>query len=138
MTGWVLTPSGTWIRFAFTEHTGTTGDPNEPYTYTARISTDREMPGQYLVVVDARRARGKFVIELDELYRQRPGLKPDQLSREVRVPAIRRRALAAATVDEEGPSGKEPIVGFGRQPPRVPKNQAALLKRWKKANRAKW
>src|SRR6185295_15167060 len=76
MTGWALTPSGKWVKLKFTEHTGAKGDPNEPYTYTASVQTKGEMPGQYLIVVDARKAAGTFVIELDELYRQRPGLKP--------------------------------------------------------------
>jgi hypothetical protein len=138
MTGWALTPSGKWIEFKFTEHTGASGDPNEPYTYTARVPTGKEQPGQYLLVVDARRARGKFVLELDELYRLRPGLKPEQMKREVKVPAIRRRATVAATVDGEGPTGKEPITGFNTKGPSVPRNQTALLKRWKKANEAKW
>jgi hypothetical protein len=135
---WVLTPSGRWRRLRFIEHTGAQGDPNEPYTYTVRIPTEREHPGQYLIVVDARRARGKFVIELDELYRQRPGLAPEQMAREVSIPRIRRRAIVAATVDREGPTGREPITGFNRKPPTVPRNQAALVKRWKKAHKAKW
>ena len=61
MTGWALTPSGNWVKLKFTEHTGTKGDPNKPFTYTARIQTKREMPGQYLIVVDARKDTGKFV-----------------------------------------------------------------------------
>lgn len=138
MTGWALTPSGKWIKFKFIEHTGASGDPNAPYTYTARVPTGKEQPGQYLLVVDARRTRGKFVVELDELYRQRPGLKPGQIKREVNVPAIRRRATVAATADWEGPTGKEPITGFNTKAPSVPRNQAALLKRWKNANEAKW
>jgi hypothetical protein len=138
LTGWVLQPSGTWAKVKFTEHTGAKGDPNEPFTYTARIPTDKENPGEYLIVVDARRAKGAFVVELDELYRQRPGLKPDQMKREVKVPAIRRRAHISATVDREGPSPKEPIVGYGSRKPWVHRNQTALLNRWKKAHNAKW
>jgi hypothetical protein len=138
VTGWALAPSGTWVTLKFTEHTGTVGDPNEPYTYTARIQTKKEMPGQWLIVVDARKAAGKFMIERDELYRQRPGLKPADMKREVKVPAVRRRAMCAATVSREGPTSKEPIVGFNPKPPSVPRNQGALLKRWKKAHDAKW
>ena len=44
MTGWALTPSGKWIKFKFTEHTGASGDPNASYTYTARVSTGKEQP----------------------------------------------------------------------------------------------
>ena len=78
------------------------------------------------------------MLELDELYRLRPGLKPEQMKREVKIPAIRRRAAVAATVDEEGPTGKEPTTGFNTKAPSVPQNQTALLKRWKKANKATW
>jgi hypothetical protein len=138
ITAWVLTPSGQWRRFRFVEHTGTQGDPNEPFTYTVRIPTERAQPGQYLIIVDARRARGKFSIELDELYRQRPGIAPQQMTHEVSVPAIRRRAIVATTVDREGPTGKEPIPGFNPKPPAVTRTQTALLSRWKKAHRAKW
>lgn len=138
MTGWALTPSGKWVKLKFTEHTGAKGDPNEPFTYTATVQTKGEMPGQYLIVVDARKAAGKFVLELDEFYRQRPGLKPEDLKQEVKVPAVRRRALLAATVDREGPTGKEPITGHNPIPPSVPRNQKALVDRWKKAHKAKW
>jgi hypothetical protein len=138
LTGWALTPAGKWIKVKFTEHTGAKGDPNEPCTYTARIPTDKENAGEYLIVVDARRAKGSFVVELDEFYRKRPGLKPDQMKREVKVPAIRRRTHVTATVDREGPSPKEPIAGHNSGGPWVHKNQTALLNRWKKANKAEW
>lgn len=127
----VLSPSGKWSSVKFKEHVGSKGDPNEPATYTARIRTDREHAGQYLIAVDARRTKGSFTVELDELYRQRPGLKPSQMKRTVKVPAIRRRTLLAATADREGPSGKEPIAGFNAKPAWVPKNHAAWLKKWK-------
>lgn len=129
----VLSPSGRWSSVKFKEHTGAKGDPNEPFTYTASIRTEREQAGQYLISVDARCRKGSFVVELDELYRQRPGLKPNQMKRTVSVPAIRRRTLLAATADREGPSKKEPITGANDKAPWIPKNHAAWLKKWKKA-----
>ena len=44
ITGWALTPSGKWVKLKFTEHTGAKGDPNEPFTYTARIQTKARCP----------------------------------------------------------------------------------------------
>ncbi|MGH8590132.1 MAG: VWA domain-containing protein [Gammaproteobacteria bacterium] len=134
ITGWVLTPSTKWVKAKFQEHTGAKGDPNEPYTYTARIPTNRQKPGQYLIVVDAKCAKGKFVLKFDELYRQTPGLKPAQMARTVKVPAVHRRALVAATVDREGRTLKEPISGFNTKRPWVPRNQGSMLKRWRQAS----
>lgn len=136
MTGWTLSPAGRWSRYEFTEHTGERGDPYEPYTYTAKVST-KEGPGQYLIVVDAYREEGSFVVELDELYRRRPGVKPEDVRREVEVPEISRRAVLAATVDRKGPDEDEPIPGHNPQPPYIPKNHERNLQRWKKAHRVR-
>jgi hypothetical protein len=130
----VLSPSGKWSSIKFKEHTGAKGDPNEPFTYTASIPTGREHSGQYLISVDARRSKGSFTIELDELYRQQPGLKPNQMKRTVTVPAIRRRVILTATADREGPSKKEPITGYNSKAPWIPKNHATWLKKWKKTS----
>jgi hypothetical protein len=119
----VLTPDNQWFEVPFDEHTGAPGDPNEPFTYTAQVPTDRSEPGQFLIVVDAWRAAGAFDFELDELYRKRPGLKPEDMVRRVDVPAIRRRALLAARSDREGVSKDEPIVGYNEREPWVPGGQ---------------
>ena len=44
ITGWALTPSGKWVKLKFVEHTGVTGDPNEPLTYTATVQTRPRCP----------------------------------------------------------------------------------------------
>jgi uncharacterized protein YegL len=116
---WVLTPNGDWMQVSFDEHTGAPGDPNEPFTYTATIPTGRSEPGQFLIVVDAWRPAGTFDVKLDELYRQRPGLRPEDMVKRIEVPNIRRRALLAATSDREGASKEEPIVGYNEREPVV-------------------
>jgi hypothetical protein len=136
--GWVLTPSNRWRRVKFTEHTGQRGDPNEPYTYTARIPTGDEQPGQYLIVVDARRGRGVFTVEHEELYQLRPGLRAEDFARDVKTPAVRRRTTLAATADLEGPTGKEALAGLNTKPLSIPKGHKAHLSRWKKKHRVKW
>ena len=132
LTGWMRSPAGKWSKFKFIEHKGATGDREEPFVYTAELKTNAKERGQYLISVDARRAKGVFNLELDELYRLKPGLKPADMKRKVEVPRTRRFALLAVTADREGPTGKIPPAGSNPKPPFIPRNHKKLLARWKK------
>ena len=58
--GWVRSPSGKWSKFRFVEHTGAAGDREEPFVHTAELKTSPRERGQYLISVDARRAKGQL------------------------------------------------------------------------------
>ena len=135
LTAWVRSPSGKWTNVKFTEHTGGRGDTEEAFIYTAAVQTPRQERGQYLICVDAFRRKGSFEIELDEFYRRKPGLRPEDMKRKVAVPAIRRRRFIGIAVDEEGRTSKDPLHGFNTRRPWVHPRQAALLKRWKAAHK---
>ena len=130
--GWVRSPSGKWSKFRFVEHKGAAGDREEPFVYTAELKTSPQERGQYLISVDARRAKGSFTLELDEFYRRKPGLKPADMTRKVAVPQTRRVALLAVTADREGPSGKLLPAGSNPKPPFIPRNHKQMLERWKR------
>ncbi|HEV2817244.1 MAG TPA: hypothetical protein VGW40_08495, partial [Allosphingosinicella sp.] len=132
MTGWARSPSGEWSKLKFIEHTGAPKDREEPFIYTAELQTNAKQVGQYLISVDARRAKGSFNLELDELYRRKPGLKPADMKRRFAVPQTRRFALLAVTADREGPTGKMPPAGSNTKAPFIPRNHKQLLERWKK------
>ena len=127
---WVRTPDGDWFRIPFDEHLGGPGDTEEPFVYTATLPTSGEVPGEYLVVVDAAVDASTFDIELDELYRRKPGLRPENMVRTVEVPQVIRRELLGVTASQEGPRRGEPIAGFNEVPPFVPDDQEDWLKRW--------
>ena len=102
------------------------------FVYTAELKTSPQERGQYLISVDARRAKGSFTLELDEYYRRKPGLKPADMTRKVAVPQTRRVALLAVTADREGPSGKLPPAGSNPKPAFIPRNHKQMLERWKR------
>jgi hypothetical protein len=138
LTGWVYSPIGSWQKIKFVEHTGEKGDTGEPFSYSATIKTGTAFGnvkrGQYLIAVDASLAKRTFEFKLDELYRQKPGLSPSDLTRRVNVPLLKRRKFLAIVATEEGPTKKEPTPGYNPKDPWVPKNQKILLSRWKKAH----
>ncbi len=134
LSGWMRSPAGKWTSFKFVEHKGAAGDPEEAPLYTAAVKTDPTERGQYLISVDARRAKGSFELEYDELYRRKPGLKPADLKQKVTVPQTRRFALLAVSADPEGPVGKLPPAGSNPKPPFIPRNHKQSLARWKKAH----
>jgi len=135
VSAWVRSPSGKWTNIRFTEHTGGKGDTEEAFVYTAAFRTSRNERGQYLISVDASRKKGTFEIELDELYRRKPGLRPEDMKRKVAVPSLRRRRFIGVATDEQGRTSKDPIPGFNTKKPWVHQRQAALLKRWKEAHK---
>ncbi len=121
------------MNLSFDEHLGGPGDSEEPFVYTAILTTVGEVPGQYLIVVDAAVAAGTFDIELDEYYRLKPGLRPEDMLRTVAVPQVTRRALLGITASAEGPLPDEPIAGFNEIPPFVPPDQQDWLERWQES-----
>jgi hypothetical protein len=132
ITAWVRTPDGDWFRIPFDEHLGGPDDSEEPFVYTATLTTNEQAPGHYLIVVDAAVDAGTFEIELDELYRLKPGLRPEDMRRTVVVPQVIRRELLGITASRGGPLGFEPIAGFSEVPPIVPPDQQEWLGRWQK------
>ena len=135
MRGWIRSPAGVWTQFRFVEHKDPKADGEEPLLYTARLKTKEAQRGHYLICVDAARAKGTFTLELDEMYRRKPGLSPAAIKQTISIPAIARRAFLTVAADREGPSGKEPLAGFNPRDPWIPRNQKALLERWKKAHK---
>jgi hypothetical protein len=131
-TGWLRSPSGKWTNFRFIENFGLPGDLEEEFVYTADLSTTEH--GQYLIAVTARRAKGTFNLELDELHRLKPGLKPADMKRTISVPATRRTALLTVTADREGLPRRWPPAGSNPKPAFIPPEHATLLDRWKKAH----
>lgn len=130
LTGWLHWPSGKWTTFKFVEHKGAAGDKEEPFVYTATIKGAKER-GQYLIAVDAARAKGTFELELDELYRRKPGLKPQDMKRKFQTPKLKRRKFLSVVADRQGRSREEPVAGHNTKGGWVHKKQRELLKRWR-------
>jgi len=132
-TVWVRNPEGRWRRFP------STGPPSglvahERLVHTVSVPSETRRRGQYLIAVDAHCAKRTFEFKLDELYRIMPGLLPEDLTRTVVVPRIRRRVFLTVTADSEGRSAEEPLAGHNSKSPSIPRNQQMLLERWREAH----
>lgn len=128
----VRTPIGKWHKVEFVEPS--TKDLMEPFLYTATIVTDKRERGQYLICVNAKQSAGTFTFELDELYRQKPGLRKEDRFKKIQIPAVERWAFLSVNSDSTGPIQDGPLHGYNIKPPFVPKDQEELLKLWKKAH----
>ncbi|MGH3115809.1 MAG: vWA domain-containing protein [Gaiellales bacterium] len=124
--GQVRTPFGRWQTLSFAP------DQADPTLMVATLTTSDRERGQYLVVVDGDRRQGNVTLELDELYRQRPGLKPADMTRTVAVPKVRRRTVLGFVADKPGMGEGLPVAGFNKVPPTIPKGHDRDLVQWKK------
>jgi hypothetical protein len=94
------------------------------------VTTEPDVPGQYLIVVDAFRGAGTFTQVIDELYTLRDGFKPEDGKREVSTPEIRRQAMLSVVTTKEEPDPNEPKPGSNDVDPVIPEGQDKDLERW--------
>jgi len=127
----VFSPTGAWSDVVLS--LGAVGTADEGL-YTADIGTDPDVPGQYLILVDAHHRGGSFTQQLDELYTLRTGFTPGDETRTVLAPEVHRRAVISVVTTKEEPNPDAPRPGVNEVDPVIPAGQERFLARWVRAH----
>jgi len=122
----VYSPAGSWETVQLGE--GSEGTAEEGL-YSATVPTDREDPGQYLIVLEAFTNARTFTIKVDEIYTFHPYFKPDEEPQTVATPEVHRQAVLSVVTSQSGPM-EEAIVGANDVDPVIPANQDEHLTKW--------
>jgi hypothetical protein len=123
----IFSPLDTWSQVSLIPGAAGTADEG---LYVADVTTEPDAPGQYLIVVDAFRKAGTFTQVIDELYTLRDGFKPEDGTRDVSTPEIRRQAILSVVTTREEPDPDEPKPGSNDVDPVIPEGQDKFLARW--------